>query len=240
MSLINLLRKENRKLLFTTPSHSQKFFIFNKFRQFYKYDISETDAHNPQEALKKAEKRASIIYKTKYTHFLTNGSTSGIIAAVLSCVKLGEKVLIWKNAHQSHENAVKLAGAIPVYYDLPVSEEWGVPQKTTPDLINVKGVKGVKAVIVTSPSYEGITSDIKDLKDVCEKNNAYLIVDEAHHIAAKTWKEIKLNFESVGKPVLLFTATPFRNDGGRIEGETIYNYPLSLAQRDKYYEKKEK
>ena len=177
MSLIKLLRKQNRKLLFTTPSHSQKFFIFNKFRQFYKYDISETDAHNPQEALKKAEKRASIIYKTKYTHFLTNGSTSGIIAAVLSCVKPGEKVLIWKNAHQSHENAVKLAGAIPVYYDLPVSNEWGVPQKTTPDLINVKGVK---AVIVTSPSYEGITSDIKDLKDVCEKNNAYLIVDEAH------------------------------------------------------------
>jgi superfamily II DNA or RNA helicase len=64
-----------------------------------------------------------------------------------------------------------------------------------------------------------------------------LIVDEAHHIAAKTWKEIKLNFEAAGKPVLLFTATPFRNDGGRIEGETIYNYPLSLAQRDKYYEK---
>lgn len=60
---------------------------------------------------------------------------------------------------------------------MPVSNEWGVPQKTTPDLINVKGVK---AVIVTSPSYEGITSDIKDLKDVCEKNNAYLIVDEAH------------------------------------------------------------
>lgn len=64
-----------------------------------------------------------------------------------------------------------------------------------------------------------------------------LIIDEAHHIAAKTWKEIKLNFEASSKPVLLFTATPFRNDGGRIEGETIYNYPLSLAQRDKYYEK---
>ena len=64
-----------------------------------------------------------------------------------------------------------------------------------------------------------------------------LIVDEAHHIAAKTWKEIKLKFEVAEKPVLLFTATPFRNDGGRIEGEIIYNYPLSLAQRDKYYEK---
>jgi len=53
----------------------------------------------------------------------------------------------------------------------------------------------------------------------------------------KTWKEIKLKFEVAEKPVLLFTATPFRNDGGRIEGEIIYNYPLSLAQRDRYYEK---
>lgn len=177
MSLIKLLRKRNRKLLFTTPSHSQKFFIFNKFRQFYKYDISETDAHNPQEVLEHAEKRAANIYGTINTHFLTNGSTSGIIAAVLSCSKQGDKVLIWENAHPCHENAVKLAGATPVYYKLPFSKDWGVPCKTTPELIDIKGIK---AVIVTSPTYEGIVSDIKELKRVCEKNKAYLIVDEAH------------------------------------------------------------
>ena len=177
MSLIKLLRKRNRKLLFTTPSHSQKFFIFNKFRQFYKYDISEPDAHNPQEALENAEKRAANIYGTINTHFLTNGSTSGIIAAVLSCSKQGDKVLIWENAHPCHENAVKLAGATPVYYKLPFSKDWGVPCKTTPELIDIKGIK---AVIVTSPTYEGIVSDIKELKRVCEKNKAYLIVDEAH------------------------------------------------------------
>ncbi len=177
MSLIKLLRKRNSKLLFTTPSHSQKFFIFNKFRQFYKYDISETDAHNPQEALENAEKRAANIYGTINTHFLTNGSTSGIIAAVLSCSKQGDKVLIWENAHPCHENAVKLAGATPVYYKLPFSKDWGVPCKTTPELIDIKGIK---AVIVTSPTYEGIVSDIKELKRVCEKNKAYLIVDEAH------------------------------------------------------------
>ena len=163
--------------MFTTPSHSQKFFIFNKFRQFYKYDISETDAHNPQEALENAEKRAANIYGTINTHFLTNGSTSGIIAAVLSCSKQGDKVLIWENAHPCHENAVKLAGATPVYYKLPFSKDWGVPCKTTPELIDIKGIK---AVIVTSPTYEGIVSDIKELKRVCEKNKAYLIVDEAH------------------------------------------------------------
>ncbi|CDE61748.1 orn/Lys/Arg decarboxylase major domain protein [Fusobacterium sp. CAG:439] len=177
MSLIRLLRKNSRKFLFTTPSHGQKFFIFSKFRQFYKYDISETDAHDPQKALSDAQERAKHIYNTKYTYFLTNGSTSGIIASVLTCTEKGDKVLIWRNAHPSHENAVKLAGCEVVYYDLPVIENWGIPDKTTPDLIDMKGIK---AVIVTSPSYEGVTSDIKSLKKVCEKNNAYLIVDEAH------------------------------------------------------------
>ena len=177
MSLVKLFRKHNRKLLFTTPSHGQKFFIFNKFRQFYKYDISETEAHDPQRALSDAQKKTAEIYGTKYTYFLTNGSTSGIIAAVLSCTNKDDKVLIWRNAHPSHHNAVKLAGCEPVYYDIPTDKDWGIPTKTTPDLINIKGIK---AVIVTSPTYEGIVSDIKALKNICEQNNAYIIVDEAH------------------------------------------------------------
>jgi len=65
----------------------------------------------------------------------------------------------------------------------------------------------------------------------------YLVVDEAHHSQATTWKYIKEDLEAVGKKVLLFTATPFRNDKKRIIGDIIYNYPLSLAQKDNYYKK---
>lgn len=177
MSLIKLLRKQNRKYLFTTPSHNQKYFIFNKFRNFYKYDISETEAQDPQTALAQAEKRATKIYGTRNTHFLTNGSTSGVIAAVLACCRRGDKVLLWRNSHPCHLNAVKLAGCEPVFYDLPIDKEWGIPQKTTPELVDVKGVK---AVIVTSPSYEGIISDVEKIKEICRNNGAYLIIDEAH------------------------------------------------------------
>lgn len=177
MSLIQLLRKQNRKYLFTTPSHNQKYFIFNKFRNFYKYDISETEAQDPQTALAQAEKRATKIYGTRHTHFLTNGSTSGVIAAVLACCNKGDKVLLWRNSHPCHLNAVKLAGCEPVFYDLPIDKEWGIPQKTTPELVDVKGVK---AVIVTSPSYEGIISDVEKIKEICRNNGAYLIIDEAH------------------------------------------------------------
>lgn len=181
MSLIQILRKKCRKTLFTTPSHAQKFFLFHKLRNFYKYDISETDIYNPQEALLKAEAKASKIYGTKSTLFLTNGSTSGILTAVLSCVNMDEKVLIWRNAHPCHNNAVKLAGGIPVYYDIETSTEWGVPLAANPYKIEeILKTQKIKALIITSPTYEGIVSDIRIIKNICNKYGTYLIVDEAH------------------------------------------------------------
>lgn len=181
MSLTKLFNKTYRNALFTTPSHSQRFFITSKFEQFYKYDISETDTHEPENALADAEKRASKIYGTTKTKFLTNGSTSGIIASVLACTKNGDKVLIWKDSHPCHKNAVELSGATPVFYELEKDEEWGIHKELTPENLEkyIKNDK-IKAVIVTSPSYYGVVSDIKALKEICVKYGTYLIVDEAH------------------------------------------------------------
>ena len=181
MSLIGLFRKTCRTNLFTTPSHSQRFFIFPKLRNLYKLDISETDAHNPQEALADAEKYASEVYSTKCTKFLTNGSTSGIIASVLACVKPGENVLIMDNAHPCHDNAVSLAGANAVHYSTPFSPEWGVNLAVTTEILEPYLNKdNISAVIITSPTYEGYAADIRSIKALCKKYGAYLIVDEAH------------------------------------------------------------
>lgn len=181
MSLLrNLLGKKTKIKFFTTPSHSGKLAITHKFYQFYKSDISETDFHNPQDALLNSEKNTSKIYGSKKTKYLTNGSTSGIIASVLACINKGEKVLIWKNSHPCHRNAVELAGGEIIEYDLPIIEDWGIPDKTTSCIIEEGLKQGAKAVIITSPSYYGVVSDIKTLTELCHKYNAYLIVDEAH------------------------------------------------------------
>ncbi len=181
MSLIKLFRKSYRTKCFTTPSHSQSFFITSKFEQFYKHDISETDTHNPQDALENAEKHASEIYGTQQTLFLTNGSTSGIICAVLSCVYKDEKVLIWENSHPCHKNAVELAGANPIFYQLEKDEIWGLDKPLEPKKLEefLKN-NDVKAVIITSPTYEGVVCDIQKMQEICRKYNSYLIVDEAH------------------------------------------------------------
>ncbi len=62
-----------------------------------------------------------------------------------------------------------------------------------------------------------------------------LIVDEAHHVAAKGWASFRENFSAC--KVLQFTATPYRRDGKLVDGKVIYEYPLQLAQRDGYFKK---
>lgn len=181
MSLIRLLSEKPEKTLFTTPSHGQKFFIYEPLKEMYKLDISETECQDPQEALKVAQLRARAIYRTYSTTFLTNGSTSGIIAAVLSCTQVGDKVLIASNSHPCHFNAVRLAGARALTYDLEIDKDWGVPLEVKPEVIDFYLSRyNIKTVIITSPSYEGIISDIEEIKAVCEKHGAFLIVDEAH------------------------------------------------------------
>lgn len=181
MSLIRLLSEKPEKTLFTTPSHGQKFFIYEPLKEMYKLDISETECQDPQEALKVAQLRARAIYHTYSTTFLTNGSTSGIIAAVLSCTQVGDKVLIASNSHPCHFNAVRLAGARALTYDLEIDKDWGVPLEVKPEVIDFYLSRyNIKTVIITSPSYEGIISDIEEIKVVCEKHGAFLIVDEAH------------------------------------------------------------
>ena len=179
MGLISLLKKKNSKTLFTTPSHCGKFCIMHKFYQWYKSDISEIDALNPEKALIDSEKKASEIYGTKYTKFLTNGSSSGIISAILA--SNSKKILIWDNAHPCHKNGAKLSGAEIVRYNLPIDKELGLYKAITTDKVReLITQNNPDTLVITSPTYEGFVADVKTISEICKANKVTLIVDEAH------------------------------------------------------------
>lgn len=179
MGLISLLKKKNSKTLFTTPSHGGKFCIMHKFYQWYKSDISEIDALNPEKALIDSEKKASEIYGTKYTKFLTNGSSSGIISAILA--SNSKKILIWDNAHPCHENGAKLSGAEIVRYNLPIDKELGLYKAITTNKVReLITQNNPDTLVITSPTYEGFVADLKTISEICKANKVTLIVDEAH------------------------------------------------------------
>lgn len=179
MSLISLLKKKSDKVFFTTPSHGGKFFIFHKFYQWYKADISEVDALDPQEALLNAEQKASEIYGTKFTKFLTNGSTSGVISAILTSNP--QKILIWDNAHPCHKNGAKLSKAEIVEYNLPFDSNLGLYKAITFDRVKDLIEKYLAdTLVITSPTYEGFVADVKKIAQFCKEKDVKLIVDEAH------------------------------------------------------------
>jgi superfamily II DNA or RNA helicase len=87
-------------------------------------------------------------------------------------------------------------------------------------------------VVVAVVNSIGSGSSIPFLGRAAERCS-HLILDEAHHVAAASWTRLKTAFK--GKPILQFTATPFREDRSPLGGKAIYNYPLSKAQVDGYF-----
>jgi superfamily II DNA or RNA helicase len=86
-------------------------------------------------------------------------------------------------------------------------------------------------VIVATPQSLSVAS--QEALDVLVSGCSHLFVDEAHHVAARTWYAIREMF--VDKDVVQFTATPFREDGKHLQGRTIYSFPLREAQAQKYF-----
>lgn len=62
-----------------------------------------------------------------------------------------------------------------------------------------------------------------------------IIVDEAHHGAATSWKRVFEKFPAA--KIANLTATPFRSDRREIEGELIFRYPFKSASLKGYIKK---
>lgn len=87
-------------------------------------------------------------------------------------------------------------------------------------------LKMANLIITTPQSLKRIPTSIRsNLYSEC----THLFVDEAHHIKAPTWLDVKKSF--LGKPIVQFTATPFREDRQRVSSKIIYNFPMSEAQK---------
>lgn len=180
-----------KPILFTTPGHMQGFHSMGEFvglfgREVFKGDFAEIEGmdnlQNPQDVILKSLQNAAEIYDVKNTFYLVNGSTSGILALMLATARRGEKVLVARNAHKAVINALILSGADPVWVETGWDEEWNIPTGINSRLIEQKLEENpdIKSLWLTSPTYEGVITDIKPIAELCRAKNILLIVDEAH------------------------------------------------------------
>ncbi len=152
----------------------------------YKIDITEIDGfdnlHHAEEILEEAQTRAASLYHAGETHYVINGSTGGILSAVMGCTQRGGKILMARNCHKSVYHAVFLNELHPVYLYPEFYEEMELNGEIYPQDVEklLEAHPDVQAVVITSPTYDGVLSDIKQISEIVHKKKIPLIVDEAH------------------------------------------------------------
>lgn len=142
---------------------------------------------NPVGVIKEAQELAAQVYGAENAYFLTNGTTSGIQAMILSVCDPGDKIIIPRNAHKSAIGGIILSGAEPVYIEPEIHEYYGIAIGIKPETVERALAENpdAKAVFVINPSYYGIASNLQAIVDIAHSYAVPVIVDEAHgaHLA---------------------------------------------------------
>lgn len=157
----------------------------------YEYDITEIDGfddlHHAEGILLDAQRRAAALFHAEETHYLINGSTVGILCAILGCTHRGDRILMARNCHKSVYNAVFLNELRPVYiypqlFSSGDNGESDLNGAVIPEQVDnlLNDNPDVTAVVITSPTYDGVVSNVEEIAGYVHRRGIPLILDEAH------------------------------------------------------------
>ncbi|KAM3301162.1 arginine decarboxylase [Capsicum chacoense] len=140
----------------------------------------------PEGPILEAQKRAARLFGASETWFLVGGSTCGIQAAIMATCSPGDTLILPRNSHISAISSMVLSGALPKYIVPEYDFKWDVACGITPSQVNdtikeleMEGRKAA-AILVVSPTYHGICSNLGEICLICHSYNIPVIVDEAH------------------------------------------------------------
>lgn len=156
------------------------------FPEISSMDITEIEGfdnlHQPEGIIAEAQGLCAKTFGAEESFFMVNGSTGGLLAAILSVCGDGAELLVARNCHRSVYSALVLSGAKPIYFMPEQLQNWGVFGGVDVEKLKDKIQENpkAKAVVLTSPTYEGFTSDLTAIAKVVHENGMILIVDEAH------------------------------------------------------------
>lgn len=152
----------------------------------YDLDLTEIegadDLHDADGILRDAMERAAGLWGSGRTWFLVGGSTCGILAGIRAAVPFGGEIIAARNCHRSVYHAIELGG-YKVHWVIPEQlRRAGICGEVTVRQIRdaFRRYPGSAAVVLTSPTYEGVISDIRSIAGFCRGVSIPLIVDEAH------------------------------------------------------------
>lgn len=185
---------DNEVVSFHMPGHKygrlfERLGYDKKLDNFFKLDTTEIygtdDLHEPKDVIKKSQEIAKNILFPEVDaglNFLVNGTTSGIEAAILSCVGAGEKIILNRFCHKSAYNSCVISKAIPVFVKEEIDYENSVIKGASISdyMEKIEENKDAKAVFITRPTYYGMVFEIEEIIKLAHSYGMVVIVDEAH------------------------------------------------------------
>lgn len=177
----------NKKIPMHMPGHKRNTALAPYLKHLgADLDITEIDGfdnlHSPEGIIFESMKRAAKLRNTKSAFYLVNGTTAGILAGISAAVSCGDAVICARNCHKSVYNALELTGARTVFVMPEIHYETGISGSVLPDEVEnaIKENPDAKLVILTSPTYEGVTSDVKKICEIAHSYGIPVLVDSAH------------------------------------------------------------
>ncbi|MGK7930527.1 MAG: aminotransferase class I/II-fold pyridoxal phosphate-dependent enzyme [Microcystaceae cyanobacterium] len=154
----------------------------------------------PDEAIAKSQLLAASAFGADQTWFLVNGSTCGIIAAIVATCRPGDKIIVPRNAHQSVIMGLIVSGTVPIFLNPEYDPTWDLALSITPEALKtaLKENSGVKAVLLVYPTYHGVCGDIQSIVDITHRHHIPLLVDEAHGAHFKFHRSLPPSALSMG------------------------------------------
>lgn len=149
-------------------------------------DITEIEGfdylHHASGILRESQQAAARLYGADETYYSVNGSTGALLAAVSGCTSAGGAVLMARNCHQSVYHAVYLRQLDSYYLYPEIMAPYGINGAISPKQVEdaLEAYGDVQAVLITSPTYDGVTSPVREIARIVHGHNLPLIVDEAH------------------------------------------------------------
>ena len=177
---------------FHMPGHKGRSALYDEagfgqlLRNAAAYDITEIPGADslfcPRGALRNVMDNYAELYGARHTELLVNGSSAGLLAAILSSVPVGGKLILSRNSHHAAFSALRLGGINPVYLRPETDPEYNIAAGISPYELEAACDENpdASAVLITSPNYCGMLSDISVLADVAHDHGMLLIVDQAH------------------------------------------------------------
>ena len=177
---------------FHMPGHKGRSSLYDEagygqlLREAAAWDITEipgADAlYDPRGALRNVMENYAELYGARHTELLVNGSSAGVIAAILSSVPVGGKLILGRSSHHSAFSALRLGGINPVYIRPETDPDYNIAAGISPYELEAACAEhpDASAILITSPNYCGMLSDIGVLADVAHDHGMLLIVDQAH------------------------------------------------------------